>query len=58
MDKKVIDNIVWYIPFRKLRDAVREYLSNISNYVDSNKDFKIIHLITKEATKESVRYIC
>lgn len=58
MDKKVIDNIVWYIPFRKLRDAVREYLSNISNYADSNKDFKILHLITKEATQESVRYIC
>ena len=26
MDKKTIDNIVWYIPFKKLRNSVRELL--------------------------------
>lgn len=26
MDKKIIDNIVWYIPFKKLRNSVRELL--------------------------------
>lgn len=26
MNKKIIDDIVWYIPFKKLRNAVREYL--------------------------------
>ena len=26
MDKKVIDNIVWWIPFKKLRNSVRELL--------------------------------
>lgn len=28
MDKKSIDNIVWYIPIRKLRDAVRDFLTS------------------------------
>ena len=69
MDKKVIDNIVWYIPFRKLRDAVREYMlykiekanirdehiSNIPNYYANGR---ILDLITAESTKESVKYIC
>ncbi|MEI0486447.1 hypothetical protein [Brachyspira intermedia] len=26
MNKKIIDDIVFYIPFKKLRNAVREYL--------------------------------
>lgn len=26
MDKKIIDDIVWYIPFKKLRNALRNYL--------------------------------
>ncbi|ASJ20182.1 class I SAM-dependent methyltransferase [Brachyspira hampsonii] len=35
MNKKVIDDIVWYIPFKKLRNALREYLLNISNNIES-----------------------
>ena len=83
MDKKVIDNIVWYIPFRKLRDAVREYLNEhvklldenirlsseqirlLNNLPDKNYKYdfktyqlKILELIHKESTKESVKYIC
>ena len=69
MDKKVIDNIVWYIPFRKLRDAVREYLSEqirlLNNLPDKNYKYdfqtyrsKILELVHKESTKESIKYIC
>lgn len=70
MDKKVIDNIVWYIPFRKLRDAVREYLSELIKPYDINippnininnsqySQAKILDLITQESVKESVKYIC
>ena len=31
MYKKIIDDIVWYIPFKKLRIAVREYLNILLN---------------------------
>ena len=83
MDKKVIDNIVWYIPFRKLRDAVREYLNEhvkllgenirlsseqirlLNNLPDKNYKYdfqtyrsKILELVHKESTKESIKYIC
>ena len=68
MDKKVIDNIVWYIPFRKLRDAVREYLSEqirlLNNLPDKNYKYdlytcslKIFELLHEEDTKESIKYI-
>lgn len=66
MDKKVIDNIVWYIPFRKLRDSLREYLSrhielldNLSrNLPNSNYDSgKIFDLIQKESLIDSAKYI-
>ena len=33
MTSKTIDNIVWWIPFRKLRDDVRDYLYSIYNGV-------------------------
>lgn len=40
IDSKTIDNIVWFIPFRKLRDSIRDYLhssfsvnSNIMEYL-------------------------
>lgn len=35
MDKQVIDNIVWWIPFRKLRDNVRYLLLYLINYIDN-----------------------
>lgn len=68
MDKKVIDNIVWYIPFRKLRDAIREYLSEqirlLNNLPDKNYKYdldtcslKIFELLHEEDTKESIKYI-
>lgn len=34
---KAIDNIVWWIPNRKLRDNIRILLSNL-NYNDINKN--------------------
>lgn len=38
MDKKQIDNIVWWIPFRKLRDSIRCYFDTISN-IENNTLF-------------------
>lgn len=29
MDKKIIDDIVWWIPFKKLRDNIRDYLKKL-----------------------------
>ncbi|OEJ15974.1 radical SAM protein [Brachyspira hampsonii] len=34
MDNKTIDNIVWWIPFKKLRNSLREYLLEINNFND------------------------
>ena len=31
MDKKTIDNIVWWIPFRKFRNSIRDYLITKDN---------------------------
>ncbi|WP_020003378.1 radical SAM protein [Brachyspira innocens] len=39
MDNKTIDNIVWWIPFKKLRNSVREYLLEINNL--NNKLYQI-----------------
>lgn len=36
MDKKIIDDIVWYIPFKKLRNALREYLIEILNNLNND----------------------
>ena len=39
MDKKVIDNIVWYIPFKKLRNSIRilvEEINDSINKINSN----------------------
>ncbi|WP_455145959.1 FkbM family methyltransferase [Brachyspira pilosicoli] len=41
MDKKVIDNIVWWIPFKKLRNAIRNYIVEKNNLNDELK--KIIY---------------
>ncbi len=38
MDKKQIDNIVWWIPFRKLRDSIRSYFDTIQN-IENNTLF-------------------
>lgn len=45
MTSKTIDNIVWFIPFRKLRDNIRDYLLFKYNFLQSNnssKDYKKI----------------
>lgn len=39
MTSKTIDNIVWWIPFRKLRDKVRDYLNFRSDNINGMKDF-------------------
>ena len=36
MDRKVIDDIMWYIPFKKLRNALRTYLLSIADVEYSN----------------------
>jgi len=66
MDKKVIDDIVWFIPFKKLRNALRIYLSARMDTLDYLKNLdpyrldrsRILNLIEKESMKESVEYIC
>ena len=45
MTSKTIDNIVWFIPSRKLRDNIRDYLLFKYNFLQSNnssKDYKKI----------------
>ena len=34
MTSKTIDNIVWFIPFRKLRDNIRDYMNFIYNKIN------------------------
>ena len=53
---KNIDEIVWYIPFRKLRDSVREVLYSIININNSLKD--INKFIIKKYSNESYLYSC
>ncbi|MEI0529225.1 hypothetical protein R4J00_11355 [Brachyspira intermedia] len=64
MNKKMIDDIVWYIPFKKLRNAVREYLNyklqieidklsvlnKIDNYMNRHKGYyeKLINKSAEE----------
>ncbi|TKZ35848.1 FkbM family methyltransferase [Brachyspira catarrhinii] len=49
MTSKTIDNIVWFIPFKKLRDSVRDYLlfqynirNDIYGFLQSNNNLKDI----------------
>ena len=48
MDKKTIDNIVWYIPFKKLRNSLRDYLTELisiqNNQYNSIKTLEAIIL--------------
>lgn len=37
MDKKVIDNIVWWIPFKSLRNNIREFCKYIIDEIENNK---------------------
>ncbi|MEI0510484.1 TylF/MycF/NovP-related O-methyltransferase [Brachyspira intermedia] len=69
MNKKMIDDIVWYIPFKKLRNAVREYLNyklqieidklsvlnKIDNYMNRHKGY-YEKLINKSA-EETYEYV-
>ncbi len=56
MTEKTINNIVWWIPFRKLRDSVREVLYSIININNSLKD--INKFIIKKYSNESYLYSC
>ena len=50
--EKTVNNIVWYVPFKKLRNSLREYLINL--YMNHNIDImkkSIINSI-KEKNKE------
>ncbi|WP_295161613.1 glycosyltransferase family 9 protein [uncultured Brachyspira sp.] len=43
--KRCIDNIVWWIPFKKLRNSLREYLLYVAtNHYEKNDSFKVINL--------------
>ncbi|WP_158639916.1 hypothetical protein [Brachyspira aalborgi] len=55
MTEKTINNIVWWIPFKKLRDSVREVLYSIKDIqyhvenIDSDNTLKDIRkVITKK----------
>ena len=56
MTEKTINNIVWWIPFRKLRDSVREVLYSIININNSLED--INKFIIKKYSNESYLYSC
>ena len=56
MTEKTINNIVWWIPFRKLRDSVREVLYSIIDINNSLKD--INKFIIKKYSNENYLYSC
>lgn len=65
MTEKTINNIVWWIPFRKLRDSVREVLYSIKDIqyhvknIDSDNTLKDIRkVIIKKYSNESYLYSC
>ncbi|TKZ36174.1 hypothetical protein [Brachyspira catarrhinii] len=41
-DKKLIDDIVWWIPFRNLRNNIRKLL--INNYTVNNKINELLNI--------------
>lgn len=56
MNKKIIDDIVWWIPFKKLRNAVRGFLILIYNINDNLIDINnnLININNKMDTQLSV----
>ena len=40
MDDKIINEIVWWIPFKKLRNSIRNYLNTINNIELQQNDIK------------------
>ncbi len=65
MTEKTINNIVWWIPFRKLRDSVREVLYSIKDIqyhvknIDSDNTLKDIRkVITKKYSNENYMHFC
>lgn len=65
MDKKVIEDIVWYIPFKKLRNALKEYLILLANKLEEKQTTFLIteesthpiYLLRKEAALDTIKYI-
>ena len=58
MDKKIIDDIVWYIPFKRLRNALRIYLSSISNInIPENKPDNINNIPSYSKPVEEYHFI-
>lgn len=51
MTEKTINNIVWWIPFRKLRDSVREVLYSIMNINNSTKSSSEMTIMIKDIYK-------
>lgn len=65
MTEKTINDIVWWIPFRKLRDSVREVLYSIKDIqyhvknIDSDNTLKDIRkVITKKYSNENYMHFC
>ena len=66
MTEKTINNIVWWIPFRKLRNSVREVLYSIMNINNSTKSSSemtimikdIYKVVTKKYSNENYLYSC
>ena len=56
MDRKTIDMIVWWIPFRRLRDVVRCTLNDIHSILNETIDTK--NKINKILSKENIIYPC
>lgn len=62
MTEKTINNIVWWIPFRKLRDSVREVLYSIMDIHNSSNNSDMIRdmhkAIIKKYSNENYLYYC
>ena len=54
MDKKIIDDIVWHIPFKKLRNSVRTLLMGLNNNFDNVESIKRL-LIENNSNVESIK---
>ena len=52
--KRYIDNIVWYIPIRKLRDSIRHYLTKI---IDDNDIIKMQNNILLKNDINIIKYL-
>ena len=45
MNKKIIDEIVWWIPIKKLRNNIRNFLLLVYDFISETNEYKTINKI-------------